>query len=279
MIIVLLARILLTFLSANDGRTTEFSPVRLPHTETRILQSKNVAVTYELSIGLPRKFDPKKSYDFLILLDADYSFPIARSTTLHLIERNEMDDVLLIGVGYQVSDYRRNRTRDYTPTFSLKGGYGVETQRVSGGGRKFLGFIERELLPFLKKEYGEPKTLTLVGHSYGGLFASWVMFRRPDLFDNYISISPSLWYDDRLMFRIENAYHEQNRQLKAKVFLAVGSGEAPGMRTDLQRFAEQVEKHEYGSFQMESTILENENHNTIFPYGFSRGLRYVFSLR
>jgi predicted alpha/beta superfamily hydrolase len=106
------------------------------------------------------------------------------------------------------------------------GGYGPEYQKVSGGGPKFRDFLERELIPWVDREYRTvPGDRTLVGHSYGGLFSSWVLVTKPELFQRYVVVSPSLWYDDHLVSGLEERYAASHRRLSARVYLCVGSRE------------------------------------------------------
>lgn len=265
-----------------DTPETEIKPVTLSRTEVRYLQSEKVGVTYKLYIGLPYNFDSTKTYPVIFLLDPEYSFAIAKNITDHLVERNDMEDVILAGIGYKVDNYRLNRTRDYTPTHTLEGGYGPELQKHSGGGPKFLDFLERELFPFIESKYGKIKNKTLVGHSFGGLFTSWTLLHRPHLFDQYIAVSPSLWYDDQLIFSRLNRLKNSTAPLQERAFFTVGSREINNrwnMVDDLRRFTQNLEQANIVGVNFQVSILDNETHNTVFPRAFSDGLRYIFRLR
>ena len=61
---------------------------------------------------------------------------------------------------------------------------------------QFLAFIETELLPDLADRYRTDSTILLAGHSRGGLFTTWALTQRPDLFDAVFAFSPSLWVGD-----------------------------------------------------------------------------------
>lgn len=58
---------------------------------------------------------------------------------------------------------------------------------------KFLRFLERELHPLLKAEYRiDDSAVGLFGHSYGGLFASWVSTRPETIFSRIGASSPGI---------------------------------------------------------------------------------------
>ena len=74
-----------------------------------------------------------------------------------------------------------------------------------GGADRFLEFIDGELKPWVNENFRTEPFEILGGHSFGGLFAVHVMLNRPDSFDAYIAVSPSLWWDDRVVFDYEIA--------------------------------------------------------------------------
>ncbi len=277
----LLQSLLSTVLCAQEQPAETFSPVTLPNTEIRLLHSNQAGVDYKLYISLPQNYRTDSlSYPVVFMLDADYSFAIARNICEHIAERNQMPGLLLVAIAYDgPPNYRVNRTRDYTPTYSPERGYGPEYQKHSGGGEKFRSFIREELLPFIASHYRVTQERTFVGHSYGGLFGAWVLFTTPELFKNYVLVSPSLWYDKHLMFGVEKTFAEQHTELPVKLYLTVGSREFSSqgsMITDLQNFAAQITSHNYTGLEMRTHVFDDETHNSVFPLGFSKGIRFMY---
>jgi predicted alpha/beta superfamily hydrolase len=242
-------------------------PVALPRTTTLHVTAKSNGVAYKLYVSLPR--DNEKSqerYPVIYTLDADYSFAVARNVVEHLADREHLRWAIVVSIAYDGPDqYRVNRTRDYTPTHTPEGGYGPEYQKHSGGGPKFRQFLGEELIPLIDRTYRTTSERTLVGHSYGGLFSSWTMLTT-DLFTGYVIVSPSLWYDDSMMFRLKGTP-------KARAYIAAGSIENPVMARDAKRFAARLGP----GHKVE--ILDDETHNSIFPSAFSRGIRFVMKGR
>jgi predicted alpha/beta superfamily hydrolase len=258
------------------------APLTIERTEQLALASKANGVAYKLYVSLPHDYDPAaKKYPVVYLLDADYSFLIARNITDHLAERNDLPPVILVGIAYDgPPQYRMNRTRDYTPVFVPTGGYGPEYQKVSGGAPKFKQFLETELIPFIDATYATiPGDRCLVGHSYGGLFGAWTLLTSSSLFKRYIIVSPSLWYDDRLPARLERKLAAKHPPLDARVYMGVGDSEDPQMPADFRAMAAQLRKHKYAGLALSADVLNHENHNTVFPRALSNGLRWVFGVR
>jgi uncharacterized protein len=267
-------------LCAQETTENAFPPVILPNTEVRLLPSKNVNKDYKLYISLPKSYaEIQKSFDVVYLLDADYAFAIARNVVEHLSDRNNLPELILVGIAYDGPlQYQKNRTRDYTPTNSTVG-YSEEIQVYSGGADNFKAFIQDELQPFIEENYRTTQIKSMVGHSYGGLFGTWVIFTEPDLFDNYILVSPSLWFDDHLMFKIEEKFSRTNKSLPIRLFYTVGSRKVnnrANMVNDLQEFTTQVKSRNYQSLQIQTIVLDEETHNSIFPAGLSKGIRFIY---
>ena len=259
-------------------------PVTLPNTEVRFLDSEQVGVEYELRISLARDYaTTTRSYPVVVLLDADYSFAIARNIVEHLSDRNDLPEAILVGVAYAGPEaYRMNRTRDYTPTFVPTGGYGPEYQTVSGGGPDFQAFLREELVPFLERTYRVSGPRVLVGHSYGGLFATWTALTAPGLFDGFVVVSPSLWYDDWMIFDLEERLSAERRDLPVRIYMTVGDREINAERnmvTDLRRMATVLESRDFPGMRLRWEVAENETHNSVFPRALSNGLRFVLGGR
>ncbi|MEZ5945386.1 MAG: alpha/beta hydrolase-fold protein [Hyphomonas sp.] len=72
---------------------------------------------------------------------------------------------------------------------------------TAGESEKFRRFIETEVMPFVEAHYRTGGRTGVIGESLAGLFIAETFLRQPDLFDDYISISPSLWWDDRALAR------------------------------------------------------------------------------
>lgn len=260
------------------------SAVTLPGTEVRILHSEAVGVSYKLYVSLPKDYATSgDSYPVVFLLDADYSFAIAHNVVEHLSDRGHLTRAVLVGIAYDGPDaYRMNRTRDYTPTHVPDGGYGSRYQRVSGGGPAFRAFLEGELVPFVEREYRVTSGRYLVGHSYGGLFATWVALTAPRLFSGYVIVSPSLWYDDGLVFDLEEAAADGRSDWPVRAYMTVGDQEINqqhDMVADLRRLATTLEGRGYPGLSLRWDVAGNETHNSIFPRALSNGLRFVLEGR
>ncbi|WDI33103.1 alpha/beta hydrolase-fold protein [Hyphococcus flavus] len=269
--------------SHGDNASAEQIPFSIPNTEKIVLPVSANGIAYELYVHVPPACSHSSQCPVVYMLDAEYSFALASTIITHLTDRNRIPPVISVAIGYpDKSHYRRDRTRDYTPFFHQTGGYGEEMQKVSGGGPAFLEVIKAEVIPFIEESFPAATTnRTLVGHSYGGLFASYAWMTAPDIFDNYIIISPSLWYADGAPLAAVRKACEDESVSESNIYLAVGAYEEQpqngrAMVSDLEALEEILSNCESRKVSTYMRVFEDETHASIFPAAFSTGLRKLF---
>ncbi len=256
--------------------------VTLPRTHTFALRRAD-GVAYEVAVALPRDFEHAAAPRVVYVLDPEYGFAVVRNIVEHLADRHHVGPTVVVGVGYPQGiegpdwkrRYRLARTRDYTPTQSDIG-YPDGVQDVSGGADAFLEFLERTVFVEVEKRFhtqGAPRVL--VGHSYGGLFGAYAALARPGLFTAIVSVSPSLWYDHRFIFKYEQTKRDTGADLTTRLFLSAGAlenvatdGDIAG---DVERYAKQLSA-DFPHAQVASVVFPDERHDTIFPSAVARGL-------
>src|SRR5262249_26560392 len=129
-----------------------------------------------------------------------------------------------------MADTHVARSRDYTPTRFARFEelfprvLGRADRLSTGGAPVFAKFLRTELMPFLEQNFAiDTADATLAGGSFGGLCATYLLLSDPSLFRRYIICSPSLLYDDGVMFRQEETYAGQHTDLAATVFMGCGA--------------------------------------------------------
>ena len=128
------------------------------------------------------------NYTVMYVLDGGFHFHHVSGITQFLSAQGLIPEMIVIAVT------NVDRNRDFSPTH-------VETIPTSGGGEKFLSFLSKELIPFVDRNYRTSPYDVLVGHSFGGTFATYALLTRPDLFSAYIAISPYLMFDDESLVK------------------------------------------------------------------------------
>jgi predicted alpha/beta superfamily hydrolase len=254
----------------------EYPRVEIKDTEVRTLRSKAVGREYSINIFFPKDYyRESKRYPAVYVLDAEYNFGCVAYIARRLIKNQDIPKVLLIGIAYDTDydDFYEKRFRDSTPESRIHG-------RNSGGADQFTQFIEKELVPFVDQNYRTiPDERTIVGHSITGFYCAYVLFRHPDMFNRYIIVSPSLWFSDGVAFEYEEAFFSNHKDMDASVYLSVGEDESQRIRDGSVKMRDALSKREYPHMRFRFSSVPEENHRSLFPYAFSRGMRFIFSER
>lgn len=159
------------------------------------IYSKTLTEYRKIYIQLPASFNPEKSlrYPVVYILDGEIFLPTV-SIVLDYYSGGFMPEMVIIGISNEM-----NRVRDLT-TSNINTKYGLPFNEENGEAERFGKFIENEVIPYIESKYPVTNFRTLIGHSYGGLFAIYTLLKHPQLFSNYIAIDPSLdWDDQRLL--------------------------------------------------------------------------------
>ena len=73
----------------------------------------------------------------------------------------------------------------------------------------------------VKARYRTSGHTTLIGQSLGGLLGTEVLFTDPELFDDYILVSPSLWWNNGALAATADAWVKAHSTLPKRVFIAM----------------------------------------------------------
>ncbi len=168
--------------------------------------------------------DKRQRYPVLYVLDGESHFQSA----VAIVEQMSriIPNMVIVGIT------NTNRDRDLTPTH-------VKPDRMvspgeasqSGGGENFISFIEKELIPYVDAHYPTRPYRVLSGHSYGGLTVINAFINHTGLFNAYIAIDPSLWWEGgQWIKKYEGELARRSFSNKA-LFVAIANNLPPGMDT------------------------------------------------
>ncbi|WP_127026291.1 alpha/beta hydrolase [Rheinheimera mangrovi] len=279
----------LALLSLSLTAEEQFPAWELPNTQVHQLPAKNTGRQYEVWVELPPSYGKtEKKFPVLFVSDANYAFPLIRSIRNRLGAGGQnIEDFVIVGLSYAKEDNPTDsRSLDYTPTNILakgkKPGKNL-TAKAYGGAAFYAEYLRQQVIPFVLNTYQvDPKRKLFVGHSYGGLLGAQILLTQPDTFDTYILSSPSLWFDNKTMFKLEQQYAAQHKNLKARVQLYAAEFEQvkPGKRyasrvnivEDTLQFEKVLKSRHYPGLQIQSQIIADEDHLSVFPSMISRAL-------
>lgn len=260
------------FLSAIFLLSTICQAQNSPATNTFTINSEILGEQQKAFVYLPKDYEKnKKQYPVIYVLDADYNFSFTADAVKTLSSwTNRIPESIVIGIS------TNKRERDLTPKPD-KTWQPPQPIPSAGGADKFLEYLEKELLPYIEKNYRTQPLRTIIGHSLGGLFALHSFTARPNLFRFYILLDSSIWWDNGAVAKKAMNYFNNNSDYKGKIVWV--RDKIPRevwfeINTEFLTFLENKRPKGLNFTFME---LENETHSSLVFPGTYFGLREIFS--
>lgn len=213
--------ILWSVLTGCSNPTTDLAPDQLQQFS---MSSALTGTTYPIYVVLPKGYQAGQRYPTVYVLDGDDGLTSGEQTyvtTAGLVEkaaanyRSEGAVVVAIGSAGQ-------RVRDFTPTAS--DGFDGD----GGGAENFAQFLKQELIPKIEQSFAVDTSAQhriFIGHSLGGSMGGYLFAQHPDVFFNYLLLSPAFWWDDGVLMRQEESRREQNKARPSLVYVGCGEFE------------------------------------------------------
>ena len=251
------------------------SPFEIPRSSVIDIKDPVSDRVYPIFIKLPASYkrNNTKSYPVIYLTDAWYSFQIVSGATRFPMNSGKMQEAIIVGISYSKgSKGSSSRIRDYThkkdSSWKLQTGEALE----------HANFIENSIFPYIKSQYRVNNSRTYVGNSLGGLFGAYVFLTKPEMFNNYILGSPSVWFNNNDILKIKSKRNLNDH----KIFIAVGAKETIELdspRHDMVNGAKQLESKLSGELfpnvKVKFLAIEEANHETAFPTTAIQGLYWL----
>jgi predicted alpha/beta superfamily hydrolase len=190
------------------------------------VHSKVLNETRKLWIYTPTSVDTsvfsKERYPVIYLLDGDKNFTAVSGIVQYLSEawNNTMCPKMII----VAIPTNANRGRDLTPT-------NIPEDKMSGGGEKFTEFIETELFPHIDSTYSTAPCRILIGHSLGGLMVINTLINHPQMFNGYIAVDPSMWWDNTKLLNQARQVLKNNSYAGKSLYIGIANTMPVGMDT------------------------------------------------
>jgi predicted alpha/beta superfamily hydrolase len=247
------------------------------------IQSKELSEKRVLNIYLPEGYNQTDTtkYPVIYLLDgsADEDF----IHVIGLVQFNSFEWINQVPKSIVVGIATVDRRRDFTfPTTIVEDKKAYPT---TGHSDKFILFLEKELQPFIAAKYKTNSNKTIIGQSLGGLLATEVLLKKPTLFNKYIIVSPSLWWDNgSLLNQNSNLLTEQFTQ-PADIYIGVGKeGLTPTkiprvMEVDANLLTEKLKGAKNKNVKVFFDYLPQENHATILHQAVSNSFRVLYPMK
>ncbi|GGE87305.1 hypothetical protein SAMN05443634_107150 [Chishuiella changwenlii] len=164
----------------------------IPQHETFTINSEKLNEKRVINVWVPK--DYTKSTDSLTVVympdgGIQEDFPHVANTLKKLIKDKKIEPVILVGIE------NIQRRKDLTPKTEVEDDKKVAP--IVGGSSDFRDFINDELFPEIEKRFRTKNYKAIIGESLAGLFITETFLESPQMFDVYIAIDPSLWWNNQ----------------------------------------------------------------------------------
>ena len=102
----------------------------------------------------------------------------------------------------------------------------------------------------------------IIGQSLGGLLATEILMTKPEMFNDYIIVSPSLWWDKEKMVNKSPGYFKENTSLNKRVFVSLGK-EHPLMHKVADLLVNSMQSSGNENLKVKYEPILDEDHATI----------------
>ncbi len=183
---------------------------------------------YRIWLGIPRRAAPGRGYPVAWLLDGNAAMGELDEPLLENLSRHESPLIVALGYDTELRFDVEARAHDYLPERNAARTEDVPPflRHKGGGADDFLALIETTIMPAVASRASlDSQRQTLWGHSFGGLFVLHTLFTRPELFTDYVAVSPSLGWTRDAMLTAANNLTAHAGDLDARLWLMRGSHE------------------------------------------------------
>lgn len=238
--------------------------------ETVTFHSSVLQEDRSLNIYLPPSYHPDSTRKFPVIYLLDGSADEDFIHTVGLVQYGNFPWINLLPESIVVGIANVDRRRDFTFPTNIQ----LDKERYPTTGRSadFIQFLEQELLPFVQQNYLVNDTTTLIGQSLGGLLATEILFKKPDMFRNYIIISPSLWWDKESLLAQMPSFKAADKS----IYIGVGKKEPVPMERDAEKLHKMLKAQRVNGFDIHYRLFTEQGHADIMHLALYDAFSKVF---
>lgn len=211
-----------------------------------------------LLISLPPDYnETQEKYPVHYVLDGELTFDYYAAMINLMSLQGSVPRAIVVGV------VNISRDRDFYPK-------GIE----NGNDEAFTGFVEKELIPYINKNYRTANFRVIAGHSLAGLYVINTLLNHPNLFSAYIAGSP---YLDPITSIASNSETWSGVPPKKFLYVSSGSLEDKGLLNNQKTLGDALRKIKGQDLYYSVEIHDGKNHNTNGLVNFLDGNLFIFT--
>jgi predicted alpha/beta superfamily hydrolase len=260
------------------AQTIQGTAIVLGHVDSvasNVLQEQRKFWVYVPASARNATYLPQR-YPVVYLLDGDAYFVSVTGMVRQLSEdflTNVFPEMIVVGI------LNSNRLRDFTPTRATRSAViPASALPASGGAENFTAFLAQELLPYVEAHYPTAPYRVLIGHSLGGLLVMNTLLHHPTLFNGYVALDPTVFWDEQRLLRQAPAALARPQFAGRTLFVASANTQPPGgrarqLRHDFsleavitrakQTLRDELRRHPHNGLRAAYHYYPTATHNTV----------------
>lgn len=277
-----ITKVLIAFLMFLQWNAIGQNPTPYSIGNTYKIHSKVLNENRNYILELPSSYETSnKEYPLLVLLDGEVRYHSYSGILKQMTQGNQIPEMIIVAIT------NVDRNRDYTPTkylTNLNGSSAVENHKTSGGSKKFLQFIEQELLPKIERNYRTNTFKTLVGISHGGLLVGSAFLSKETSFNGFVSMDPSFWWDNQQV--VKQLEKTDLKQIENKRIYISTADKFENFERIPNVFKANINSHElfnttlknkgFSPRKVELEYFKEENHWTVALMSLYHGMQFIY---
>ena len=242
----------------------------IPEHESLKISSKILKEDRVINIWTPPNYDKGTDrYPVLYMPDGGIKedFPHIANTLSKLVHDESIPPFILVGIE------NTERYRD------LSGFSEVEADArycpLTDGAKNFRAFIGNELITEIDKNYRTTSYKGIIGESLAGLFVMETYLLGSGMFDFYVAMDPSLWWNNHFLEQNAASLLSKISDKKTRLWFA-GSG-AEDISIHTNNLSKTLKESAPVSLTWKYSDEPNEKHSTIFRATKEKALIWAMS--
>jgi predicted alpha/beta superfamily hydrolase len=245
----------------------------IPEHDDFTIESKIVNETRVINVWTPPDYKTSKdSFPVLYMPDGGVvqeDFPHIANTIAKLVEDKSIPPIILVGIE------NTDRRRDLSGFSEVKAD--EEYCPLTDGAKVFRAFISDELIPEINKRYRTTNEKGIIGESLAGLFVVETLLLKPDTFNFYVAMDPSLWWNDNYLEQNAKTLLESQPLQPTRLWFAGSSVEDISVHTN--NLAKTLESNTPQNLIWKHSDEPNEDHSTIFRATKEKALTWILNVK
>jgi predicted alpha/beta superfamily hydrolase len=211
-------------------------------------------------VELPNNYKKSKTkFPVLYLLDGLANHRSVSTSVKLLSDEGFIPQMIIVCIE------NTNRNRDMAPTHSMKNYFGDDRDynKLSGHADNFLRFLNTELIKNIDSTYQTNRYRIISGHSMTALLTLYALLDTSEIFSAFISVDPSLWWDNGSINDLTKQFIANKRfHSEKRLFLGTtASGQIQNKQ--LERYLGLININKIDNFYFNQYVYKSENHMTI----------------